>query len=230
MRLRYYIGVFAALLFTACSVEVDLDESSEVVLKGVNAHQYEKAFFANGQTGFGVVFDKSGKADIISGTYDLLYIASDIDLIKLNDYEKGSFNEAYIKYKATSYAPEELSHIYKFYKAGITVPGTKEVNISPSQLTQEYTVKYNGTDTNAPAQLKGTFRGFPSMIGAMSGELSVSSNAAYNFSIPFTLDKTGTISLILPKMSTLPPTFGVYLDYDKKGHKATLNSKTIVIE
>lgn len=226
MRLRYYIGALAVMLLTACSVEVDLDESSQVIFKGTSAHPREKVFLANGQTGFGVVFDKSGRADVISGTYDLLYIASDLDLIKLNDYEKGTFDEAYIKYKATSYAPEELDRIYKCYRTGITIPGTKEVNISPVEMTVEYDLKYGGSDENAPAQLKGTLRGVPSLIKALTGEL----NSSNTFNIPFTVDKAGKITLILPKMSSLPSTVSAYMAYDKKVHTVKLNSKTIVIE
>ena len=226
MRLRYYIGAFAALLFTACSVEVDFEESSQLTFKGIPAHQREKVFMANGQTGFGVVYDQSGKADVINGTYDLLYIASELDIIKLNDYEKGSFDEAHIKYKNASYTSDELDHIYTFHKTGITLPGTKEVSISTNkQITQGYKLKYGGTDSNAPAQLQGCLH-LPATIDAISGVSS--GDMSEFFDLSFTLDKTGTLSVILPK--GLPSTSTAYLDYDKKEHTVNISSNTIVIE
>ena len=225
MRLRYYIGAFAALLLTACSVEVDLDESSQFTIKGINAHSREKVFMTNGQTGFGVVFDQSGKADVLNGTYDLLYIASELDIIKLNDYEKGSFDEAHIKYKNASYAADELDHIFTFHKTGITLPGTKEVSIAPKQITAEYKLRYGGTDSNAPAQLHGNLH-VPSTISALSGTSSGDLNESFNVS--FKLDKAGTVSVKLPK--GLPSTLTAYMDYDKKEHTVNLSSNTIVIE
>lgn len=236
MRIKYYIGIFLSLLLTACSINVDLEDSTLVnfVINGTT-RAYSRLVLVNDNIGYGI---NVGENEIFSGTYKLLYLSSDLEDIKFSDYEDGDMDKLVVCYTKETLtvddmydADNEAKHIY-YSLQNVTVPGAQKIGVKEQKsLTKEYTVQltYPSSQTVEIGEtVTGRLTGLPDKINPITGTVKGSALTAV-----FTAQKAsdnGTKAVYQAKITILPLTAdGVKLitNFDHSTYDIQISNTTI---
>ena len=240
MRLKYFIGIFVSLLLTACSMSVDLADSTLVnfVVNGTT-RAYSRLVLVNENViGYGV---QLGENEIFSGTYKQIYLSSDLDAIKLSNYEDGNLDDLVVCYTKETLTVDDMydadnkaKHIH-YSLQNVTIPGTQKIWVRDQKsLTKEYTIQLTYPSSQATEigeTINGKLTGLPDMINPITNEIQGSALA-----VAFTAQKAsdnGTKAVYKAKIITLPLTAdGVQLitNFDHNSHDIQISKTTITIK
>lgn len=237
MRLRYFLGMVATLSLTSCSVDVDVYPTSKLIVSTTSNLANGKYMLVNSdQT---VINVTQQPIELINGTYELIYVASEDDICSITGYDYGSldYSKARIAYKRNVMNASDLGSV-EYDHQTVTVPGAGRVIVIPRVLTQEYTVQWTVT-AEQEAALKekpkgGTMGNLPSSFSLKTGEAASSGNLQVNFSFTTETLSSGdvrrTAKVILPIMDKLPEKFYLRTSESTKNRDFTLDNTTITIK
>jgi len=234
MHLKYIAGILATVLLSACSVTVDVDDSTMMnvsVSSGEHAVT-QIAMLSNGNKGFRV---PTGQVELINGTYKLIYAGSDTEVIELKNYVDGSPSQALI---SLTHSPLSLEDKVYYAYQDVTVPGDGSVLINEKPLTKVYTLTMECNNTKWTT-LVGDLRtaevtGLPNAFCPATGKWSAKTmKSTVKFDAPVVGASTTTMKgqVLLPVMDTFPG--GARLSINSKSYEMSLqtdNTITVTIK
>ena len=238
MRLRYFLGMVATLSLTACSVDVDVYPTSKLnVLVASSAGNGKVMLVNSDQTVINVT--PSEPIELINGTYELLYVASEKDICSITGYDYGSLDyaKARIAYKSNVLNASDLGRV-EYDHQTVTVPGAGSVSVSPHALTQEYTIQWTVTAEREAAFKEkptgGVMGNLPSSFSLKTGKPAESGSLKVNFSFTSETLSSGSVKrtakVILPIMDKLPEKFYLRTSNSSKDCDFTIDNDTITIK
>ncbi|MBP5380320.1 MAG: hypothetical protein J6Y39_01130 [Bacteroidaceae bacterium] len=196
---------------------------------------YSRLVLVNDNIGYGI---NVGENEIFSGTYKLIYLSSDMDAIKLANYEDGNLDDLVVCYTKETLTAEDMydadnkaKHIY-YSIQNVTIPGAQKIGVKEQKsLTKEYTVQLTYSSSQATEigeTVTGKLTGLPDMMNPITNEVQGSALA-----VTFTAQKAsdnGTKAVYKAKITTLPLTAdGVQLitNFDHNSYDIQISNTTI---